>query len=700
MFRIPQGDSESDDGQSPTIHPFSMNGKSRCNQRAFDRPPLKTPFRLKGATASSTSTSSSSSSSTTSSIFDEGLTRAGTPLTPPVSETPELSNAGRLRLSSHGKLSTSSFVERCVDTSNIPSATPALATTLIAKRPSQQLSDSDSDYELLVEGVKELGVQDREQASNTKVSLGLDKSPVPSRKQQLKKRSRQSVQGDDYYSQSPVEDGVSSRKNNNRHTSRTDETPSAVPMVQRSLNLAGARGTPQSGKRKSAEISSLVITQIDKEGKEVDADSSDATAQNLPHPLQYRQKATLSAPQASHKRSASAPGPHNKSNIIAQDTPIASTSSRNASSAQTNEVDATALLAPTCCSSRRLSTGSAVPEHTVLPLNGFSGPEDHQRVPGAFINEPINSSAVSRQNPSSEPPKRTPDLHPDKTRKSPKLEDMHPEKKNKNDLKNEILRLIRRQKAKPAALSTLKYGYVYIFKSDRFPGHVKIGSTIKAPDIRMKEWGRNCKFKAIHVTDKNDTAFRFCRIVEQIVHAELYNEQKRFYCNECKMKHRFTMVKRKKGTGETELDVRPTELNVRPTEHGEWFEISETEALEVVNKWRDWMIHQEPYKEDVTLRSCWVWKSNMGAEWMKGTEAEWEVWRQFGWLDQFRFNLYELNKWLGEVSPLLQKLVSFRGSVFVLAAIFYLGTAGVNLTSCLKVAIVLFMYRFIYFKFC
>jgi hypothetical protein len=85
---------------------------------------------------------------------------------------------------------------------------------------------------------------------------------------------------------------------------------------------------------------------------------------------------------------------------------------------------------------------------------------------------------------------------------------------------------------------------------------------------------------------------------------------------------------------------------------------------------------------------------------MKGTEAEWEVWRQFGWLDNFRFGLYDLNKWLGEVSPLLQKLVNSPGSVSVLGAGFYLMAARVNLTSCLKAAMVLLLYRFMCFKFC
>jgi hypothetical protein len=596
-----------------------------------------------------------------------------------------------------------------MDTSNTPSATPTPVTTSTAKRSSQYLSDSDS--ELLVEGMKKLSIQDDKQASNTSGGLGLDKSPALAGRPNWKKRGRQSGQGDDDHFQSPTKNGVSNRKNKPRDSSRTDETPPTEPKVQRSLNLA--RGTSRSSKRKSSETPSL-ITQTDSEGEEVDADSSGVTAQNLPHPGQYQgQKTTLSAPRASHQRSKSAPEPHNTNNLITQDTPTASTSSRNASSTQTNEAHApllhpasaskakskrrtstgTTSLAPTRCNSRRRSTGSLVSEHTTLPTIKFPSPGDDERVPGACPNEPISFSTASRQSPSSEPPERTPDLHPDETRKSPRLEHMHPIKKNANDLKNEILRLIRRQKAKPAAGSTLKHGYVYIFKLDRFPGYVKIGSTVRAPDVRIKEWERACKFKPIHVTDKNDKPFRFCRIVEQIVHAELYNEQRIFCCDICKKHHIFTMAEREKGTGKTELDV-------RPTEHGEWFEISETKALEVVNKWRDWVIHQEPYKQDATLRSCWVWKYDMGTKWMKGTEAEWEVWRQFGWLDNFRFGLYDLNKWLGEVSPLLQKLVNSPGSVSVLGAGFYLMAARVNLTSCLKAAMVLLLYRFMCFKFC
>ena len=559
-----------------------------------------------------------------------------------------------------------------MDTSLESSATPAPSRTSTAKRTSHDLSDSD--YELLVEGVKNLGVQDNEHDSNTKVSLGLDKSPAPAGgPQSKKKKNLQSVQGDDDCSLSPIKNCVSNRKTQHRNTCRTDETPSKEQGVLRSLNVAGAKDIPRSRKGRSSKTPSLSVKKINSPG---------ASAQN----------GTLSAPGASHKRSASAPGPYIKSKPTTQDTPIASTSSKNALPTQAQEVDATTYLAPPYCSSRRRSASLGAAEHTGLPAIEYPSSGDTERVPGVFPDEFINSSELGHQS-HPESPKRMPDLHPDETRQCTRLEHMHPIKKNKNDLKNEILRLIRRQKSKPAAASTLKHGYIYIFKSDRFSGYVKIGSTVEAPDTRIKQWETKCKFKAIRIVDQYDTAFKFCRIVEQIVHAELYNEQRKFYCYECNMAHRLKMTDKKMATGGTGLDL-------RPTEHGEWFEIPESKALKVVNKWRDWVIHQQPYREDGTLLSSWVWKYEMGTKWMKGTEAEWEFWRYFGWLDSFRFTLHEFNNWLGEVFPLLQKLVNVRGSFIVLATGFYLGTAGVNLTSWLKVAIALLLYRFICFKFC
>ncbi|KAL5314182.1 hypothetical protein ACEPPN_018607 [Leptodophora sp. 'Broadleaf-Isolate-01'] len=235
MFRTSQVDSESNGGQSPTTHSFGMH------HRAFDRPPLKTPFRLQRATAPSTS--SSSSSSTTSRLFDKDLTTAGTPLTSPISKTADLSNAARLRLSSVGQLSPSSFVERCLDTSNILSATPAPAKSSPAKPKLTSQYVSISDYELLVEGVKNLSVEDDEQVSGTRGSLGLDKSPTRAGRPQLKNESRQCVQGYDESSQSPIKYGVKSQ----------EQTPKY--LLDRRYAIGGTDGTaisqPCRGKRHS-----------------------------------------------------------------------------------------------------------------------------------------------------------------------------------------------------------------------------------------------------------------------------------------------------------------------------------------------------------------------------------------------------------------------------------------------------------------
>jgi hypothetical protein len=138
-------------------------------------------------------------------------------------------------------------------------------------------------------------------------------------------------------------------------------------------------------------------------------------------------------------------------------------------------------------------------------------------------------------------------------------------------------------------------GYIYIFKSAAYPGYVKIGVTRRNPNARKKEWELKCKFKAIHIKDPNDHRFWNSRIVERLVHTELYNEQRIFKCAHCK---------------NTNNDGKEHHLNPDPndqkTKHGEWFEITETRALEVVNKWRNWAVTYEPYSVLDTPRPFWV----------------------------------------------------------------------------------------------
>jgi hypothetical protein len=134
-------------------------------------------------------------------------------------------------------------------------------------------------------------------------------------------------------------------------------------------------------------------------------------------------------------------------------------------------------------------------------------------------------------------------------------------------------------------------GHIYIFKSAAYPGYVKIGVTTSDPNERQKEWGHKCKFKAIHIDDPNDHRFWNSETIEKLVHSELYDEQRVFECAYCK-------TKQKGVSHHLHLDAK--------TKHGEWFEITETRALEVVNKWRNWAVTHEPYTVLDTLRPFWA----------------------------------------------------------------------------------------------
>ena len=135
----------------------------------------------------------------------------------------------------------------------------------------------------------------------------------------------------------------------------------------------------------------------------------------------------------------------------------------------------------------------------------------------------------------------------------------------------------------------LKYnpseGFIYIFTSEDYPGHVKIGVTTRDPGIRRKEWEK-CGFTCIYVDDPEDKRFWNCRLVEKIVHTVLYNERRKFQCKKCPAKHYFN----------------PEHPGAS---HGEWFKVSGDEALHVVKEWRNWAITGQPYTRLGVLREPW-----------------------------------------------------------------------------------------------
>ncbi|KAE9366724.1 hypothetical protein N431DRAFT_351113 [Stipitochalara longipes BDJ] len=214
-------------------------------------------------------------------------------------------------------------------------------------------------------------------------------------------------------------------------------------------------------------------------------------------------------------------------------------------------------------------------------------------------------------------------------------------------------------------------GYIYIYKSkNAFPGpkYVKIGKTRQAPNERIYKWETSCKFECIPIKDNNDKRFLHYHAVERIVHAELYNERRKYKCNECNQAHKL-------GFG-AKYAKSPS------TEHGEWFEISEEKALQVVNKWRDWVIKSDPYRPDGRIRARWLWKCTLGSFWMNGTEEDWIVWRDLNSLEIFRCVSNHFKKWLDVVLPPTVELLMARGAIFGLAPVWYFWAWGFNFGTC------------------
>lgn len=211
-------------------------------------------------------------------------------------------------------------------------------------------------------------------------------------------------------------------------------------------------------------------------------------------------------------------------------------------------------------------------------------------------------------------------------------------------------------------------GFIYIFKSNAYPGYVKIGKTKQEPEKRISQWKKQCKlpFTCIHVLDPNDKSFRHYGIVEELVQAELWNERRKFKCKGCGKGHQFSQQgdatedeSEQEMTNATEDE--PQQVNRRGRkpkpkqekkspkknqleqekktlrEHKEWFEITEERALEVVEKWRSWIIKCHPYTRRGVLTPFWKWKYQQA---MKSGEIDWVKWRSPGWLERLPYAWY------------------------------------------------------------
>ncbi|KAM6513241.1 hypothetical protein FALCPG4_015693 [Fusarium falciforme] len=111
-------------------------------------------------------------------------------------------------------------------------------------------------------------------------------------------------------------------------------------------------------------------------------------------------------------------------------------------------------------------------------------------------------------------------------------------------------------------------GHVYMYEVEGNPGFVKIGYTTRSVEERLQDWDFDCNRapKVLYPIPSSTTAaIPNARRVEALCHAELDHRKIRIYCYGC----------------------------LKP--HLEWFEISSTEAIAVIQKWSNWMATR-PYQ--------------------------------------------------------------------------------------------------------
>ena len=182
------------------------------------------------------------------------------------------------------------------------------------------------------------------------------------------------------------------------------------------------------------------------------------------------------------------------------------------------------------------------------------------------------------------------------TTKSCKDTDRNHDTKPKKDINLDILNYIQE------TLTTKKKpGWIYVFKHK---SHVKIGQSFR-PYKRELEW-QKCNVEILLVSDEDQDAFDNHHIVETILHKELHNKRKQFFCKTCKWSHK------------------------------EWFEEGPDAAIKAVKKWRDWMRVQKPF-EAGKLTPYWQWRARNLQYCI--SDVDWEAWTQPGEINRWRFIL-------------------------------------------------------------
>ncbi|KFY81529.1 hypothetical protein V500_11331 [Pseudogymnoascus sp. VKM F-4518 (FW-2643)] len=219
--------------------------------------------------------------------------------------------------------------------------------------------------------------------------------------------------------------------------------------------------------------------------------------------------------------------------------------------------------------------------------------------------------------------------------------EQYKEMKSPADIKIAILNVIL-QENKKHSLDKEK-GFVYIYKLGSSEGHVKIGKSKQKHGVRVEQWAKNCKLPFERISDPNDKRFLHYGIVEKLVHTELANMRKVYECGTCK----------RKGSNPPDAKV----------DHTEWFKVTEPVALEVIERWRGWLVRQQPYGKDGALRGIWIWKHGKLSE---GNTDDLKQWVILTWPDWSAYTWYRIDNYLDEELPTI-----LRSSLFINATLIF-----------------------------
>ncbi|KFZ12171.1 hypothetical protein V501_04352 [Pseudogymnoascus sp. VKM F-4519 (FW-2642)] len=239
----------------------------------------------------------------------------------------------------------------------------------------------------------------------------------------------------------------------------------------------------------------------------------------------------------------------------------------------------------------------------------------------------------------------------------------HKEMKSPSEVKAEILGIILQGDKED------RPGFVYIYKVKGSDGHVKIGKSRQKHGKRLNQWKAQCKLKPERISDPNHKILQYYGMVEKLAQMELSDKRKTYQCDVC----------RKGGRSSPKDEY---------AEHEEWFEVTEEHALEVVERWRGWLVQHQPYGLDGTLLGIWEWKHNKLS---KANTVDFEEWVILTRSDEYAYAWHRIDDHLQKElkKPILRSSLAINAALVAVTSIWFVSGAFFSSVSAM---VILFMF--------